>query len=138
PDVALEPGRPRARRHPPHARVALDQRPEVVQRALVPHGLAADVDADELSVDQVAVADLLQPRAPEEVSLLFPLDEPLEPAHVQRRVLDPDVRSVVEDPRLDPPRLAGCDHADPVRLAGLEHALEELVAAARVLQIELE
>src|SRR4249920_2706378 len=84
-------GRPRARRHLTEPPVALDQRPEVVQRALVQHGLAADVDADELAVEQVAVADLLQPRATEEVRLLVPLDEPLEPAHVQRRVIAADV-----------------------------------------------
>ncbi len=135
--LRLEPGRPRARGHPPEPRVALDQRPEVVERALVGHRLAADVDPDELAVEQVAVADLLQPRAAEEVRLLVPLDEPLEPAHVQRRVLDPDVRAVVEDPGLDPAGLARRDHADPVRLPRLEHALEQLVAAARVLQVEL-
>ena len=101
-DVPLEPGRPRAGRDLPQTRVALDQRPEVVQRALVGHRLAADLDADQLAVEQVAVADLLQAAAAEEVGALVPLDEPLEPAHVQRRVLDPDVRAVVEDARLDP------------------------------------
>jgi len=49
----------------------------------------------------------------------------VEPAHVERGVLDPDVRTVVEDPGLDPAGLARGDDADPVLLPRLEDALEQ-------------
>src|SRR5262245_41673921 len=136
-DVAFEPWGPGAGGDPSEPRLALEQRPDVVQRALVGHRIAADVDADELAIEQVPVADLLQALAADEVGALIPLDELLEPGHVQRRVLDADVRAVVEDPGLDAPGLARRDHADPVRLAGLEHLLEQVVAPRRVLQVQL-
>jgi hypothetical protein len=111
-------------------------RPEVVQRALVAHRRPTDVDPDELPVDAF-LGDPSQRVLADEVRVLIQLDEPLQPADVERRVLAPHVRSVVEDAGLDPARLRWRDRADPVCPARLLDQAPQLISPRRVAEVEL-
>jgi hypothetical protein len=98
-DVLLQARRPRTGRDPPDGGVALNERPEVVQRALIGHRITADLDPHELAVEEVAVADLAKCLFPDEVDLLVELDVLLEAGEVKRRVRPPrDVRPELKIP----------------------------------------
>ena len=65
-----------------------------------------------------------------EVVLCLVLDQPFHPHDVERGVGEGDVRPVVEDAGLDPPRLTGSDGSNLELLAGGMNRVPELGAAA--------
>ena len=104
-------------------------------RQLEREGVARDLDADQLAA-HAASADLLERRLADVVGVLR-LDQPFEPHHLERVVLDRHVRAVVEDAGLDPARLARRDRPDLVRPPGLHDPVPQVAAARRVAQVDL-
>src|SRR5207302_3313247 len=94
------------------------------------------LDADQLAPHALCL-DALERLAADEVGGSVELDQPLHARDLERVVLEPHVRSVVEDPSLDPARLARCDGHDPIRLAGGHDPLPELITSTAIAQVDL-
>src|SRR5262249_35462006 len=133
----LESRRPRTGRHTTDRRTAVEDRPEIVQRALVRHRCTPDVDADELPVDAL-VRDPREGPLADEILLLIEFDVLLQAGDVERGVARAaDVRPVVEDAGLDPPGLRRRDRGDAVRSARLLHPPPYVVAPGGVAEVDL-
>src|SRR5712692_1079985 len=131
PDVLLEPRRVRQRGDVadlPTVRVDVP-----VIRDPGPEGGAFDLDTDELALEAL----LLHPSErglPEVVRPLVLVHGPAE-AHLVRIVVEHDVRTVVQDSRLDPPDLGRGDRPDVVLGPRAHDRIPELLAEPRVAQI---
>src|SRR6266540_6540216 len=94
-----------------------------------------NLDARELPLD-AHFLDSREGLLPDEVRLLFEVDEPPE-VDLVRVVLERHVGAVVQDPRLDPSDLGGRDRPDVVLLARLHDPVPQLEASAPVEEIDL-
>ena len=132
-DVLLEARRPDGVRHVSDLRRAGPDGP--VLRHLGAEFVTLELDAHEPAIDSGA-SHLLQRGLPD-VVLGLVLDEAFEPHDVEGRVAETEVRPVVEDPALDPTRLAGSDGPDVELLTGRGDRVPQVVAAS-VQQVHLE
>src|SRR5262249_54853346 len=117
PDVLLESRRPRTGRHTTDRRTAVEDRPEIVQRALVRHPCTPHVDADELPVDAL-VRDPREGPLADKLWLLIDSAVLPQPGDGERGAAgDAKARPELKEAALDPRAPRRRDRGDPVRSA---------------------
>jgi hypothetical protein len=98
-------------------------------------GVPLHLHADQLSRHPPAT-DPLECRLPDVVGFLL-LHQPLQAGDLEGVVGQAHVGAVVEDPGLDPARLARRDRTDVVRATGLHDPLPQVVPAIRIPEVDL-